>query len=1025
MTSRRGGELNHTSSSEASTFEDVRSDAFERVRKICVPLSQLALTLSRDSSAANKFRIVDTLEDLLHTLVGLSPEVYSPQFGDYVFFPLSHLLRQGGRLDDRTTELLLQCLGILIQRSWGKTMQVDMLKQFLILITFLISNSGQPNSPKEARFISDETKLSGCRALRELFVASSVSPTLREFYKDGENIPLLGHTVSIFVNIALEVTDIECSITAIDALQILVVTVVKQGDIVANILPGCVSALCKIITPKMKKSHFRVMEAAVDLLSVLISMALADSDFKLESSITRKEHHDSASFPILTSGESTNSTKVVGAGPGDVRTAAWIKATSGQIKMALESVVQLRSHRRPEVRNALKSFCVALLQNCFYSLENCRPVLTATLLYLASDEDDLISAESWNFVKGLGIQQADVVDIVKQCVYDWILSLQTILSYHDEEVKCGLLKQTKVGVELLLDWNADTSTIEEILLTSFTKALTLTSPRGTQIAAVSTVSSKELVAMQQELSTARNSDGFLDFQPLDVDSLIGVKAVEQIKLLLQIIGASSICTSIADDCFQVITSPGDDIKSQQVALWMCIYIMQGARQEIKLIDDYEATMFLVRASEQINEAALMLVDQNLDNDDLSPEKLTIVRLSLEGLSLAASVMGENYKLALMDILYPILNLIASRSLVLRQHAFTTLCNISTATGYNSVSLLLVDNVDHVLDAVSLRLNTLDISPRTPKILAALIKLAGPSAIQYLDDIVASIFQLLDNYHGYTRLVEGFFEVLKTIVEETSNTYIQTSMMIEEVPRRERSGIWDLEGLLSELQRKPEFELHEPDNMQQESKEPAENAESDESITQDERPLDPPEKWTSPIPRPWYFIIKRIATHARYYLSHRSANLRYQLLDLLRVSLPILGTNRKELLPLINAVWPAVILRLRDTEVHVVVACLSVISEMTRLGGDFMSSRIEQVWPTIKGLYPHDVPRSREGKFSRNAQVYRAVVESMGVVVRSTRFQETVFADVVETMKGSLATEERLRAAMEEVAPDLVWVIMNT
>ncbi|KAJ8100525.1 armadillo-type protein [Lipomyces tetrasporus] len=1035
--------------------EKARSDVFQRLKAICVPLSQLALMLTRDAKAENRFKIVNGLEDLAHTLSTIPPDLYSTQLGDYVFFPLSHLLRLGEKLDDRTTELVLQNLELLIRNTWGKNLNPELGKQMCILITFFIDDGTASDPTRTAKSVSDETKRAGARALLQLFRAASVSRGLRDVFRDGDNIPTLAHTIAVAVKIVLDSDDVDCELAAADCLRVLLISVIGDGDIIASFLPGISSTLCRVITPSIKRAHFKVLTKCVELLALLIAHTIPDNDLgeMLESdgSDPASSHSGSA---ILDSSIALSSSVAMSRHASDeegssssgssgrvrvkgLRSKAWIEATRHQVKLALDPVTRLRTYQRPEVRMEVRNFCARLLQTSFRALENCRSVFLITLIFLSSDSDYDVSFESFDFVRNFGRDNDEVIDLVKEGVYGWINGLQRTLSMQDEPRKTGLLLELKVGIDLLIDWDLDMAFLQESFVSNFLGAISLTASESPKVVVASDIiTSSDIVSLQRgaTVEISRLDEGRLAFPPLDIQRMVGVNATEYLEQILENVGISTNGRKILNDCIRIASDSENSLQSQQVAYWMYVHMVKGVRKSIEIFEDDSTRQLLSQSAENLNDTSVALIQVYLDNDDISPENTSLVLVSLEALSLSADIMGVDFKLSLMDILYPVLNLIASSSIQIRQHAYVALNNIAMATNYGSVSELLVDNVDYVLDSISLRINTLDISPRTPKILSVLIKLAGSSSIPYLDDIIASIFQLLDNYHGYSRLVEGFFEVLRAVVEETSIAYLTSSLSIEEKPRSKRPGIWDLESLLTEIQRAPEFILHERGNPPVEEKvendaghelseeNGFEEHELEKKVAErDEYTPDPAELWTSPVPKPWYMIIRRIASLTKYYLSHESPSLRYQLLDLLHTGMPILATSEKELLPLINDTWPPVVQRLSDPEFHIIVAALVVISDYSNYSGDFMSSRIEQAWPIIRSLLPCELPREREGRFSRPAQLYKAATASIGTIVRHTRLKEETFNSILESVAPFLRYNNDLRQAMEEISRDAVWL----
>ncbi|KAK9368713.1 armadillo-type protein [Lipomyces kononenkoae] len=1040
--------------------EKARGDVFQRLKAICVPLSQLALTLSREANADNRFKVVNSLEDLAHTLSTIPPEVYSAQLGDYVFFPLSHLLRLGDKLDDRTTELVLQNLELLIRNTWGKNLNPELGKQMCILITFFIDDGTTSDPSRCRKSVSDETKRAGARALLQLFRAASVSKALRDVFKNGDNIPTLAHTIAVAVKILMDSNDVECQLAVAECLRVLLISVIGDGDIIGTFLPGVSSTLCRIITPSIKKAHFKVLAKCVELLALLMAHSLPDNDLDemrdsdatgsisrnsasnmlADSSVTMAESSSVAMSRHISgeeqSGSSSNGESVSMMG---LRSKAWLEATRHQVKMALDPVTRLRTHQRPEVRMEVRNFCARLLQTCFNALENCRSVFLITLIFLSSDSDYEISFESFDFIRNFGRDNEEVIDLVKEGVYGWTNGLQRTLLMQDEPRKTALLLELKVGIDLLIDWGLDMAFLQEVFVSNFLDAVPLTAAETPKIVASDVITSSDIVGLQKGalVENSRLEDGTMTFPSLDMQRMIGANATEYLEQILENVGISTNGQRILNDCIRIASDSEISLHNQGVAYWMYMHMVSGVRKSIEVLEDDSTRRLLLQSAENLNDTSVAMIQGYLDNDEMSPEETTIVLVSLEALSLSAEIMGLDFKLSLMDILYPVLNLVASRSIQIRQHAYIALNNIAIATDYFSLSELLVDNVDYVLDSISLRINTLDISPRTPKILSVLIKLAGSSSIPYLDDIIASIFNLLDNYHGYSRLVEGFFEVLKAVVEETSIAYLTATLAIENEPCKTPPGIWDLENLLTEIQRKPEVILEDKEDPPTEEKDDdGAGVESNEKKASDEDELgkvlaerdkhhqETPEAWTSPVPKPWYVIVKRIANLTKYYLSHESPSLRYQLLDLLHTGMPILATSEKELLPLINDTWPSIAQRLSDPEFHITVAALGVIADYSKYSGDFMTSRIEQLWPSVRALLPHEIPREREGRFSRPAQIYIAATACICTFVRHTRLKQETFNSILESVGPFLRYNNDLRQAMAEISSDAVWLYFN-
>ena len=99
----------------------------------------------------------------------------------------------------------------------------------------------------------------------------------------------------------------------------------------------------------------------------------------------------------------------------------------------------------------------------------------------------------------------------------------------------------------------------------------------------------------------------------------------------------------------------------------------------------------------------------------------------------------------------------------------------------SLTKLILDNLDYLVDAISMQMTVAsNLTPLLPGILIILIKIAGMQLLEsnQLFDIFSDIFVILDSYHGYNQLVEGFFVVFEVLVEQVKQAFIKNDRAIE-------------------------------------------------------------------------------------------------------------------------------------------------------------------------------------------------------------------------------------------------------
>ncbi|KAK9476724.1 hypothetical protein V1514DRAFT_310811 [Lipomyces japonicus] len=988
--------------------------AFTQIQSVCKSLlaKSLWLGMSSDGDAGENKRIItEELVKMHRALCGISADAFNARLVDYVYYPFTYLLMHRTRLDDRQIELVILSTEICIRQCWSKNMKFELAKELLVLLTHLVG--GEPISKDQEPFqrtISDETKKAGCIALLQLFKGINNSKSCLAMFKQGNNLLAISHTVTVLLDVISKSNDIYTQNAAIIALEFLLYNVINDGEVLASFLPGCVSSLCNTIAPRTnKKVQFRIVQNCISLLAGYLVRTL--SDVQLAGILIKHENDDV-----------TISNDCNGQERKKIRTLAWLNLTKSKVKLAVEVVVKFANHSRPEPRLAVTKFCTSLCMRSFNCLENCRSLLIDTILYMLDDADDEVKGIARKYWDLYGVLNKDAGLVVKQCLYDRINSLQSTLAIKDEDKKWRSFSKINSTIELLARSTNDFSIIGDMLLSSVQSSITLNMHQSAVMSLASS-SSANAVILSQGVNKIFDS-----FPPLKINDVAGDKATKQLQLVFYTIGSSNFGPEFFESCFLAASDPLMSLKMQQVTLWMIVHVGHGliTREEYQNLNGKEADIFIDRVFDLSNGVILKYVD----NDKLSDEEITLLMVAIEALAVLY-LMNDPMSLGEFELMYPVLNLVASRIPVLQNHAMILLNLAAQVNEYSDIANMLVSEIDYVLDDISISLNTIQISPRTSKVLTTMIKLAGEKAIPYLDDLVAEIFIILDNYHGYQGLVEGFIETLKTVVEETATAYMGTQLSIQD--RRNRPGIWSLEQLIDELIRKPQVTVTEKlDGADKDGtfETAAKSENNDNDSDNDTQPRNEYEgkkedvKWDSVVPKKWYDINKRIALLAQYYLTHSSLTLRFQLLDLLHIAAPILATSSTELLPVINDVWPEVIGRLQDPETHVITSALIVIADFSTYAGDFMASRIEKAWPAIKSHVPMQVPREREGKFSRPALLLAAVMKCVTAVVQHTRIREPVFYDMLRTCQPYLHLYPNLKQAFEFVSEDAVWLYLN-
>ncbi|KAH7348620.1 armadillo-type protein [Rhexocercosporidium sp. MPI-PUGE-AT-0058] len=1000
-----------------------RNVLFQELKPKCVELSQLVLR--DDGSASNSKAVLQSATLLLAILeekCKRTDGAFDEKLADYAFFPLSQILQRKKTYTDRLSEVTIKCMRILLEYGWRNSIALDLAKQLLILLTFVAG--GVPG--KESTPPPEELMIEAYGAFAALFRALANTPGGSASMVESGTIPALGHCVTVILD---GITDGPSAVAQLQALQALdsVWHCIKDPEALSNFLPGTISALAKFLMPGTGSRRARqAIVRALDVLGhVLISIL---SDIR-----TRNIRNDKASNEVVDAGADRKQKNL---------TKSWLKATTGQIKLALSNVIRLRSHESVEVRKALNQVCITLLDECHDTLSEAAPILVETCMTLAGvDAEEELSLRATSLTDLASIHPI-LGDLIRNTVYNWVTSLPRVMQSNDESAKHAALGQLSKAHGLLIGLNLESSILEDALGSSLRDSITLileASPvaKGVQEAEFDLNSQAAMTLVSDNAMSTH-------FHPIIMAQESQRQTRNQLATLISSLGSRQSQLSRASEMLEYARSAsGPSLLS---AYWLSSQILRSAESGNKDIDEFfEPSLTLSDEQESMN-AELFSYSQSLL---VSPDERTsdwrLQAIALEVMADTAQRMKEGFKTELVDTLYPIVQLLGSSNPRLREHAVTCLNIISKSCGYANASGLIVDNVDYMVNAISLRLNTFDISPQAPQVLVMMIRLTGPSLLLYLDDVVESIFAALDNFHGYQLLVDVLFTVLGEIVSVGSTS---GQLQIEDTPlinhRKTRPDPTPVSELVKLL--KPKTTSHGTSIPHEEvpqkpwksaktlldeanPQDDAENSDQ-EGEGEDSSPL--PQEVAKPPPTKTYTMLQSITRLSQHHLTSSSAHLRTKLLSLIRTSSSSLAFNEDAFLPLVNDIWPVLIMRLYDPEPYVQIAACETISEICRCAGDFLSTRFRDEFPAVLKLARSAKAKAESekrgtggrGMFSMASKVWEGLVGLLATVVEYVRVEDEVFDEVVDVL-GALVWERKgVRMALEAVNEDAVWLVMQ-
>ncbi|KAF5857004.1 hypothetical protein ETB97_006431 [Aspergillus alliaceus] len=971
-------------------MEYSRQEAFKKLRGPCVELSSVGLSYRGHQSSSNDvFRVLQPVHDVLNELS--SKGALDEKLAEYAFFPLSHIFNETQRVPANCLELAVNCLRILIANGWRERLSPQMGKQLMILLTLIVG--GPPSMAlgnQQTQTKPAELSIAGFDCLSAIFDVMEGPVAQRTIYNEIGTATVVDQTVYVLLEGIADSTSDDLCVSAAKALQALYCRITDRV-VLASIMPRTVSTLTKVIKPTIQvRRSYKLLSACVKVLTHMIEMVLND---QVASIAEEKPTQTQKSDDGLALDES------------------WLRATATQIKLALANIIQVRRHDRPEVQAALLDLCSMVVEDCRSTLQESLPLVVETMVVLSDTGDDQSPNNAYSTLMHLATTYTEVLDSLKNSLHAWITAFPRTMQSNDETSKQWALKQISTAFHILSQIQSGS----DILTTGLASGLC-----DSVFAAInhSTNALQPLnpETSSQTLEVLHHGHQSEPFPPVILEHRSQQQTLKDLQSMIFKLNSSG---SGSDITRLVINRVHQETGNSMIApFWLALECLKSGAQ-LTTFDEFissdlidPASLYSTRANmiEELYYISLPILSESLPDES---KDWRISALALEVVALQAQQLNKSFRPELMEALYPVLQLLSSPNQNLQRHAMICLNLLTEACAYENTSIMIIENVDYLVNSVALKLNTFDVSPYPPQVLFMMVKLCGVRLIPYLDDLVDSIFGILDMYHGYPKLVEMMFKTLTAIVEE--GTKSPAFLAIDDGKDSERVGhrkkqykrlqISTLAEDLANRRAKrakhmdefPEADEHVSHPERPWTTKPDKPTEPEEDIdallkkveAESDEPLPPPDEpddQEKPLSKPHNLllhIIQSIPSH----LSSPSPYLRRSLLSILIQVSPILSGHENSFLPIINEVWPSVAARISfpspfnssssstalmtgetpqssiktlqnrpddefafQEEIYVTTTACLAVESMCKSTGDFMATRIEKEFPRWERLY---------------------------------------------------------------------------
>ena len=956
---------------------------FELLREPCVNLSKIAfLPPAAFDPNSNELKVaLKEVNDKLEDFIGRGVSEISSQVADYVFVPIASILKQES-VSESATRYILVIISHLLRLTWNKDgMFPEKLSlQLFPLVTYLINPSQKEDELNKKPWEFKEASVQVLKYLMKSIKAQSYSNKF--FSIPNKTMQPMAHSITTLLSLLQNSTQYpSLQMDCLQTLTILYKDIVRDGETLSYILPGNVSAISKLLVIPGRNVNFNVVVQALELLEFLISIVYDDIELNaqldtiqditdlVESTGEIKKFHDS----IAVIDDRSNYGK-------KHRTTSWLKATSSQVKMSLQTIIpRLLKRGNPSIKKALVNFSSTILTRCCKTLLVCKKLLISALLELEEDPQSLLTQNR---------------SLVKQEINNSLQKLHTNIQF-------DTAKDIKILDYALTKFCDNDVDIDMVVSTINTITDSLNSQNEPNKLS-SVLNSDRIIEQSNNMSISSKFDlSKVSESHARIFHRLTKETETSLKQLLEHIGKSlhrqNQLSHVVDTLVSDFSPNEVQLMHRTTILWVLGSLLRGSMSQSTeenndigqyLSFDDSSTMGL---SDDLNEACYLVLQfgNDLGNDivemaeggGINREDETGLCTVLSITQTISSIKKKAFEDDLIDYLYIVIDSLASNSTLVRQAAQDCSITIANELYDGDVKTLVLENMDYLIDTISIKLNK-GLTDRVCTVLTVIYRIAGYKAIESFRDILETIFKMIDFYHGYAELCLQFFQLFKVVVIEMKHAYLESDTKLLSDERVTASsfaplGIINFEQLLGALDEEfrertlinaeidIEIKAGEPTNFQEyfdqklkDMNPDSDDEDEDEDEVEEEMHIgeqgksdisgkDDEDKWVSPIPKESYKVLLQIFAYGDRLLKHNSKQLRVQILDVNSLVVSLLFTQYNSMLPQIAQTWDAIVGCTYDSDYAVVNSACHCLKEIIYYSGDFIIKRFIDLWEPLQ------------------------------------------------------------------------------
>nr|XP_047134781.1 TELO2-interacting protein 1 homolog isoform X2 [Hydra vulgaris] len=975
---------------------------------------------------------VKNLTSARETFCSLNQNAISePALLEYVMFPFNLSLNK--KLKEEEEILCFQCLTEIYCKCKQSIITEDILLWNLNTYSlFFLKSSKEIDKVHCLDYTTSEEQRHGITVMLRMLL-SKVSLSLFNVFYQKERLPLIGHVVSVLLNLVEGEKNLTLQLVALECLQLLAGFnnqlsdfAETFGDTFASFFPGVATLFNRVLVSPFHQNH-RLVEACLKTFSLMIKTVLHDSicsndsEMKITALLCKTAKTENEFQSIEQLDEIDNNKKILKI----ERNKKWLHKSANNMKVIFQNIFPvLMCHSHVSVRCALTSFLNILLLSCMDNLKESVPDFIVVLAKLSCDDYETVRTQS-NLTLKMAQQhfqqkdRKDLQDILDEKWYSEILSLPRVISFaSNDDLKCAKLQLIKGYLQFYgdgLKYLLCSYAYLDKFLCALIQILEL------DYTSINVVQER---TAQMYMSIDASSNPPTHFQIKNFKHYNNTVILRHIEDIIRLIAIHGDMYLLIDHLIEKYLNS----MLYRIQAVLVINTIISSRETYEHNCDLNPLIELLISTyiqeDWWNLPINNLLYQNFKNEIIREDKnlknqvsisfetlhqnIQLISALLEGISTFAKVMKTDFNL--INVLYPVLEKVGSTNATISRTALQTLHDIVKHCGYSSISDLILKNSDYLINSITLRFRRFARNSAATSVLCVILKYSNSDIMSLVADATGDVFRILDFYQE-----EAAYEMLNVLmhlsqaVDKWFNGVIDEKE--KETKKKKDDNKFDI--MNNSIPVEDFFTAYSEEYLHAHGFINECEIDSSNDCVNGDSNFDDTVDVQKEVPIHYRAVITSMEKCV-YFIAARDLEIKLKALDVTLFGVLALRKRENDLLPLLHNLWPAIIKRLKDLDMVVVLKALDVVCTMVEHSGDFLRKRMtDEFLPfVVRFLDEHVYTFTQDqSKYIQVNKVLTKLVRFIGAIIPTLNPTKKIFCNLCSSL--FLYLDYRLHLAVRE------------